>query len=144
MAHFLTTFQLKLGCVKDVFLAPAPSTLLWTMYWGGSRKKSGCGVSFGIIRITDLDFADDAVICAETTEVLVDALESLSEEADPLGLRVSWIKTNVQAFGDILDATVESIPVNGENVEVTQTFTYLGSVIHSSTSCELEVNRRLR
>ena len=25
--------------------------------------------------------------------------------------------------------------MNGENVEVTQTFTYLGSVIHSSTSC---------
>ena len=32
---------------------------------------------------------------------------------------------------------------NGENVEVTQTFTYIGNVIHSSTSCELEVNRRL-
>ena len=59
------------------------------------------------------------------------------------GLRVSWIKTKVHAFGDILDATVESIPVNGENVEVTQTFTYLGSVIDSTTSCELEVNRRM-
>ena len=35
------------------------------------------------------------------------------------------------------------LPVNGENVEVTQTFTYLGSVIHSSTSCGLEVSRRL-
>ena len=77
------------------------------------------------------------------TEVLEGALDSLSEEAEPLGLRVSWIKTKVQAFGDILDATVESIPVNGENVEVTQTFTYLGSVIHSSTNCELEVKRRL-
>ena len=49
----------------------------------------------------------------------------------------------VAAFGVILDATVDSIPVNGEYVGVTQTFTYLGSVIHSSTSCELEVNRRL-
>ena len=100
-------------------------------------------MSFGTVRITDLDFADDAVIFAETTEVLTGALDSLSEEAEPLGLRVSWIKTKVQAFGDTLDATVESIPVNGENVEVTQTFTCLGSVIHSSTSCDLEVNRRL-
>ena len=47
------------------------------------------------------------------------------------------MKTKVQAFADILDATVESVSVNGENVEVTQTFTYLGSVIHSSTNCEL-------
>ena len=52
-------------------------------------------------------------------------------------------KTKFQALGDILDANVESIPVSVENVEVTQTFTYLGNVIHSSTSCELEVNRRL-
>ena len=35
------------------------------------------------------------------------------------------------------------LPVNCENVEVTQTFTYLGSVIHSSTGCGPEVNRRL-
>ena len=54
--------------------------------------KSGCGMSFGKVRITDLDFADDAVIFAETTEVLAEVLESLSEEASPLGLRVSWIK----------------------------------------------------
>ena len=63
------------------------------------------------------------------------ALDSLREGAEPLGLRFSWIKTTIQALGDILDAIVESIPVNGENVDVTQTFTYLGSVIHSSTSC---------
>ena len=52
-------------------------------------ENSGCGGSFGTVRITDLDFADDAVIFAKTTEVLVEAFESLSEEAVPLGLRVS-------------------------------------------------------
>ena len=36
-----------------------------------------------------------------------------------------------------------TIPVIGGNVEVTQTFTDLGSVIHSSAGCEPEVNRRL-
>ena len=49
-------------------------------------EKSGCGVSFGTVRITDLDIADDAVIFAETTEVLARVLELLSEEAEPLGL----------------------------------------------------------
>ena len=46
------------------------------------------------------------------------ALESLSEEPEPLGLRVSWIETKVQAFGDILDVTIESTPVSDENMEV--------------------------
>ena len=62
---------------------------------------------------------------------------------EPRGLRVSWIKTKVQAFGDILVATVKLIPVGGENVDFTQTFTYLSSVILSRTSHELEVNRQL-
>ena len=108
------------------------------------QRKSGCGVWIGTLLITDLDSADDAVIFAETTEVLAGALESLREEAEPLGSQVSWIKTKVHALGNILDATFESIPVGGDDVENTQTFTYLGSVIHSSTSCELEVNPRLR
>ena len=67
-------------------------------------EKSDCRVSFGTIRITDLDFSHDAVIFAETTEVLAGALGSLSKEAEPLGLRVSWIKTKtkVPALGDIV------------------------------------------
>ena len=46
--------------------------------------KLGSGLSFGTNRITDLDFADDAVIIVGTTEVLSEALESLIEEAEPL------------------------------------------------------------
>ena len=104
---------------------------------------SGCGASFGEVRITDLDFADDAVIFAETLDVLTEALETLSEEAEPLGLRVSWVKTKIQEFGSILDAAMESCRVAGEEVEIVEKFTYLGSVVHSSTSCEAEVARRL-
>ena len=55
-------------------------------------------------------------------------------------MQVSWIKTKVQVFGDILDATVESIPVNAEIVEITQTFTYIGSVIHSSTANQMSID----
>ena len=110
---------------------------------GRMSDKSGCGVAFETVWITDLDFADDAVTFVETTEILAGTLDLLSAEAKPLGLRVSWVKTKVQAFGDILDATVELIPVNAGNVGVTQTFTYLSSVIHSSTSCNPNVNRRL-
>ena len=106
-------------------------------------ENSGCVVSFGSVRITDIYFANNAVILAKTTEVISEALESLREEAETVGLRAFWIKTKVQAFGGMQDATIESIPVSGENVELTQTFAYLGSVIHSSFGCGTEVNRRL-
>ena len=60
-----------------------------------------------------------------------------------LGLWVSWVKTKIQAFTDILDAVILSVPVCCEDVEVTERFTYLGSDIHVSAGCEAEVNRRL-
>ena len=64
----------------------------------------------------------------------------LNEESELLGLWVSWVKTKIQAFYDILDAAFLSVPVY---VEVTERFTSLGSDIRVSAGCEPEVNRRL-
>ena len=49
----------------------------------------------------------------------------------------------IQAFNDILDAAVLSVSVCGEDVEVMERFTYLGTDIHVSAGCEPEVNRDL-
>ena len=82
-------------------------------------KRSSCGASFGNVKISHLDFADYAVIFAETLDILLGAVEVLNEETESLGLRVSWVKTKIQAFNDILDAALLSVPVCGEDVEVT-------------------------
>ncbi len=106
-------------------------------------EKSSCSASFENVKISDLDFADDAVIFAETLDILLGALEMLNEESEPLGLRVSWVKANIHAYNDILDAAILSVPVCSEDVEVMERFTYLGSDIHVSAGCEPEVNRCL-
>ena len=67
----------------------------------------------------------------------------LNEESEPLGLRVSWVKSKIQSFNDILDAALLSVPVCGEDVEVTERFTYFGSDNHVSAGCKPEDNRRL-
>ena len=59
------------------------------------------------------------------------------------GLRVSWVKTKIKDFNDILNAAILSVPVCAEDVEVTERFTYLGSDIHVSAGCEPEVTRCL-
>ena len=41
---------------------------------------------FGTVQIIDLDFENDAVLFAKTSYVLAEALESLKEETEPLGL----------------------------------------------------------
>ena len=109
----------------------APALFSTCMDWilGRISERSSCGASFVNVKISDLDFTDDAVIFAETLEIILGALEVLNEQSEPLGLRVSWVKTKIQAFNDILDAAVLSMPVCGEDVEVVERFTYLSSDI---------------
>ena len=52
----------------------------------------------------------------------------LNEELEPLGLRVSSVKTKIQAFNDILDAAFLSVPVCGKDVEVMDRFTDLDRI----------------
>ena len=66
--------------------------------------------------------------------------EVLHEESEPLGLWVSCVKTKIQAFNDLFNAAILSVPIFGEDVEVLERFTYLGSDIHVSAGCEPEVN----
>ena len=106
-------------------------------------ERLSCGASFGNVKISDLDFTDDAVIFTETVDIILGVLTVLNEESELLGLRVSWVKTKIQAFSDILDAAVLSVPVCGEDFEVMERFTYLGSDIQVSSGCEPVVNRRL-
>ena len=65
-------------------------------------ERSSWGTSFGNVKISDLDFTDDAVIFAETLEILLGALKVLNEESESLGLRVSWAKIKIQAFNDLV------------------------------------------
>ncbi|KAG0717305.1 Acidic amino acid decarboxylase GADL1 [Chionoecetes opilio] len=80
---FDSVHRVRQGCVL------APSLFNACMDWvlDNVVDQSDCGASVGNTKITDLVFADDAVIFAESLEVLVMALEALHEEAKPLGLR---------------------------------------------------------
>ena len=71
------------GCVL------APTLFSTCMGWilGRMSERSSCGASFGNVKISELDFADDAVIFAETPDILLGVLEVLNEESEPLGLQ---------------------------------------------------------
>ena len=79
-------------------------------------ERSSWSASFGNVKISDLDFADDAVIFVETLNILLGALKVLNEELEPLGLRVSLVKIKMQAFNDISDAAIFTAPVCVEDV----------------------------
>ena len=85
MAPFLSTFHLILGCVRVGFCPNTLQNLNGACTEEDVEKGSRMSILLSII---DFDFADAAVIFAETTDVLAWTLDSLSEEAEPLELRV--------------------------------------------------------
>ena len=72
------------------------------------------GVSFGQYSFTDLDFADDVCLLAEMLELLLPALETMASKAAPLGLKVNWLKTKVQALGSRKDEPTILIVLGNE------------------------------
>jgi len=90
---------------------------------------------------SDLDFADDVALFAEMLSVFVLTLEVMNAEAQPLGMSTNWTKTKIQNLGGC-DAPCQRVIVQGNEVEVVESFTYLGSLIHCSDGSELETKRR--
>ena len=79
-----------------------------------------------------------------TWYVLVLALEVMDREAHPLGLTINWAKTKIQNLGDQDGANqLQYATIGGNQVEVVESFTYLGSLIHVSGSSEPEIKRRI-
>ena len=110
-------FPVVAGVPQGCVLAPTLFSACMDCILRRMSERSSCGASFWNVKISDLDFADDAVIFAETLDNHLGALEVLNEESEPLGFRVSWVKTKIQAFNDILDAAILSVPVCGEDVD---------------------------
>ena len=94
-------------------------------------------------RLTDLDFADDAVLLAESFDTFTEVLRVFSSSAARLGLQVSWPKTKLQSLSPWI-APPASLPVPpNNNVETVESFTYLGSVIDQNCSPSADIYRRI-
>ena len=113
-SFFPVNMGVRQGCV------PAPSLFNTCTDWvlGRVVEQSHCGASVTNNKITYLVSADNATIFADSMEVLVMALEALHEEVKPLGLTVSWAKTNVQVFGGVLDETIQSVHECGKDINI--------------------------
>ncbi|KAG0729200.1 (E3-independent) E2 ubiquitin-conjugating enzyme UBE2O [Chionoecetes opilio] len=87
-SFFPVNTGVRQGCVL------APSLFNTCMDWvlGKVVYQSDCGASLGNTKITDLVFADDAVIFAESLEVLVMALEALARRQSLWDLRSPGIR----------------------------------------------------
>ena len=115
---FPVVAEVRQGCVL------APTLFSACMDWILERiSKRSSGASLGISRLLTLISQMIQSSLQRCWISIWGVLQVQKEEFEPLRLRVSLVKTKIQAFKNIKDATSLSVPVCDEDVEVTKRLT---------------------
>ena len=78
----------------------------------------------GEISITNLRYADDTTLMAESKEELKSLLMKVKEKSEKVGLKLNIQKTKIMA-----SVPITSREIDGETVETVSDFIFLGSEI---------------
>lgn len=122
--------------------AEAPGITLHHGPLYGELYPKSCRTST-VFQLTDLEFADDAVLFAPTrvAAVLLTLFDCTCTE---FGLAVNFSKTKFLVAGVAATAgDAEPFSIRGSDVEHVDSFVYLGAVITGDTRSRREVDRRI-
>ena len=86
--------------------------------------------------ISNLRYADDTTLMAESEEELKSLLMRVKEESEKVGLKLKIQKTKIMASGPM-----SSWEIDGERVETVAKFIYLGSKITADGECSKDIKR---
>ena len=84
--------------------------------------------------ISNLRYADDTTLMAESEEELKSLLMKVKEESEKVGLKLNIQKTKIMASGPIT-----SWEIDGETVETVRDFIFLGSKLTAGGDCSHEI-----
>ena len=88
--------------------------------------------------ITNLRYADDTTLMAESEEELKSFLMKVKEESENVGL-----KLNIQRMKIMASCPITSWEIDGETVDTVSDCICLGSKITADSDCSHEIKRRL-
>ena len=77
-------------------------------------------------KLDDLDFADDIATLSATKQQMQDKTRRMEEEAKRVGLKINTAKTKNMRINA---RNQEKIKINGQDIEETEEFTYLGATV---------------
>ena len=95
----------------------------------GLEEAQG-GIKFARRNISNLRYADDSILMAESEEELKSLLMKVKEEGEKVGLKLNIQKTKIMAPGPIT-----SWQIDGETVEIVSDFIFWGSKITADGDC---------
>ena len=101
-------------------------------------EEAQAGIKITGRNISNLRYADDITLIAESEEELKSLLMKVKEESEEVGLKFNFQKMKIMASGPLT-----SWEIDGETVETLSNFTFLGSKITANGDCSHEIKRRL-
>ena len=99
--------------------------------WNAGMDESQAGIKMAGRNISNLRYADDTTLMAESKEELKSLLIKVKEESEKAGLKLIIQKTKIMASSPITSWQIE-----GGKVEAVTDFLYLGSKITSDSEDE--------
>ena len=85
-------------------------------------EEAQAGIKIAGINTTNLRYADDTTLMAESEEELKSLLMTVKEESEKVGLKLNIQKTKIMASGSITSRQIE-----GEKVEAVTALIWWGS-----------------
>ena len=101
-------------------------------------EEAQTGIKIARRNITNLRYADDTTLMAESEEELKSLLMKVKEESEKFDFKLNIQKMKIMASGPII-----SWEIDGETVETVSDFMFLGSKITADGDCSHEIKRRL-
>ena len=92
--------------------------------WNAGLEESQAGIKIAGRNITNLRYADDTTLMAESEEELKSLLMKVKEESEKAGFKPNITKTNI-----IASSPITSWQKDGETMETVTDFIFLGSKI---------------
>ena len=101
-------------------------------------EEAQAGIKVAGRNISNLRYADDTTLMAESEEELKSLLMEVKEESEKVGLKLNVQKTKIMASGPIT-----SRQIDGQTVETVSDFLFWGSKITADGDCSHEIKRHL-
>jgi len=100
------------------------------------------GINIGGNIISDIRFADDQAMIADTEEGLQRIIDKLDTTAERYNMKINIAKTKIMCISKTGDKHT-SIQIKGHQLEQVDRFKYLGAIITSNARCTNEIRCRI-
>ena len=126
------------GCVLSPYLFNLFTELIFRVI-----ENDDDGVSIGGRRISNLRYADDTGITAESERELQILANRVNEEGKHFGMKMNIKKTKTMVISRKVETPKVNITLDGQPVEQVERFVYLGQLITENGKCDEEIKRRI-